>query len=458
MRTLFRFAFVLLFASSVSAATLDVEIRRQGFRGPIRIDVAPRVEGRLPEWLATKTLAANQSRATFSDLPEGLYVVLASGAEALQRLSAKANVGADGNTLRLSIPKAKTVLRATLAGEPIPRAEIALTHDELRWSTRVQTGDDGRFTGDLWEPGVYAASISRDRTSAPHRATVHLSAAPSTIDVPDRHVRGRVVGADGMPLAGAVLTLRSETSESMLTMRTNAAPDGHFEFFGVREGAQTLIARAPSYVDSDAVRFEMTGPSATRSIELQLTQGELRIVRVVDPHDRPIAAAAVITSCNGEVKSTAITNAEGIGEIALPSLASCAVYVLPKEGSLAIRRFESAAPMLIHMPEGSSSLHLALKTDTGVPFSDMRLLMRVDGEVIPPEIARLLSGRGFSLLTNAEGTITLQHIPAGTYEFWPYRSASEGQSLYETVSDFEAPITIHVLAGENNATIRFQAR
>jgi hypothetical protein len=101
---------------------------------------------------------------------------------------------------------------------------------------------------------------------------------------------------------------------------------------------------------------------------------------------------------------------------------------------------------------------MALKTDAGVAFSDLRLLMRIDGMVVPPEIARLLSSRGFSLTTNAEGSISLKRIPPGTYEFWPYRSAAEGQMLYETATDFAAPIAVRVLTGENNATIRFQAR
>jgi hypothetical protein len=30
--------------------------------------------------------------------------------------------------------------------------------------------------------------------------------------------------------------------------------------------------------------------------------------------------------------------------------------------------------------------------------------------------------------------------------------------LYETATDFEAPILVKVLTGENNATVRFQAR
>jgi hypothetical protein len=463
MRTFFVFAFVLLLDWNVSAATLHVEVNRQGFTGPIQVAVAPRVDGKPPQWSATKSLPAGggKSAVSFHGLTEGLYVVLASGPRPLQRLSAKANLGSDGSTLRLVIPRSKTVLRATLAGEPLAGAAIALTHDELRWRTDVETGDDGRYAGELWEPGVYSASVTRDGTSAPHRVDVWISPKPVTIDVPDRHVRGRVL-AGGKPLANAIVMLRSENNESILTVRTHSASDGRFEFFGVREGALTLTARAPSYLDSDAARFELRG-AAQHSIDVELRRGEPRAVRVVDRHDAPIAGAMLITSCDGHVKSTAVTNAVGVAEAALPGGASCAIFVLPKEGSIAIvpiaaEPATASEPLLIRVPEGSSSLRLALKTDGGEAFQGLRLLMRIDGVVVPPEIARLLGSRGFSLVTNDEGSLALQRIPTGTYEFWPYRTSAEGQMIYETATEFDAPISVNVLTGENNATVRFQAR
>ncbi|HEX6086262.1 MAG TPA: hypothetical protein VF266_17155, partial [Thermoanaerobaculia bacterium] len=81
-----------------------------------------------------------------------------------------------------------------------------------------------------------------------------------------------------------------------------------------------------------------------------------------------------------------------------------------------------------------------------------------DGMVVPPAVSRLLSSRGFMLMTDDDGTMALERIPRGTYEFWPYRTSVEGQMLYETATDFDAPISVKVLTGENNATVRFQAR
>lgn len=153
-----------------------------------------------------------------------------------------------------------------------------------------------------------------------------------------------------------------------------------------------------------------------------------------------------------------ITNAEGRAQVAVSDAGSCAIYVLPKEGSLAVGRVSGKEPLVLRVPDGSSSLRLALKSETGDVFSDLWLLMRIDGTVIPPVIARQLASRGLALVTDTAGSISLAHIPPGTYEFWPYRTEAEGQMLYEVASDIEAPISVKVLTGENNATVRFQVR
>jgi hypothetical protein len=232
-----------------------------------------------PEW----------SVATFTGLDKGLYIVLLRGPQPLQRLSAKANVGAAGVTLRFAIPKTETSLRITLPRKAFAGGGVELTHDELRWSTKLETGGDGRCAGALWEPGLYTASVRRN-SSVPHQVDVMLSPQALTIDVPDRTVTGRVIGDDGEPIANALVALKSENEISALTLRTTSGADGRFEFFGMREGAHSLSARASSYVNSDAVSFELHGAPAHRNVELTLAHGARRTVRVVDERGHPIAA------------------------------------------------------------------------------------------------------------------------------------------------------------------------
>jgi hypothetical protein len=457
MRTLV-FSSLLVLSLSASAADLRIAVDRNGFTGPIELVLAPRVDGAPPQWSASKTIAAAESAATFTGLAEGLYLVLAQGPQPLQRLSAKANVGSSGGALRLTLPKGKTSLRVTLAGRPVARAAVLLTEEELLWDTRLEAGDDGRFVGALWQPGAYTASVWRDRAAAPYVAEVALSAEPLTIDVPDRLVAGRVVGEDGRPIAGAKVILRTQGDHLTLTAGTSSAADGRFEFFGVREGAQALRAKAPSYLDSDVAGFELLGARAHRSLDLRLARGTQRTVRVVDQHSDPIGGAMLFAACDGHLKSTALTDEQGRAEVALPDAGGCSIYALPKQGSLAVVQVAGKGPLVVRVREGSSSLKLALKSDGGAAFSDMWLLMRIDGTVVPPAVSQQLFTRGLRLMTDAEGSISLAHIPPGTYDFWPYRSEAEGQMMYDAGWVMAAPISLDVVSGENSATVRLRAR
>jgi Carboxypeptidase regulatory-like domain len=457
MRTLV-FSSLLAVSLSASAADLRIAVDRNGFTGPIEMVLAPRVEGAPPQWSASKTMDAAESAATFTGLPEGLYLVLARGPQPLQRLSAKANVGSSGGALRLTLPKEKTSLRVTLAGRPVARAAVLFTEEELLWDTRLEAGGDGRFVGALWQPGAYTASVWPDRAAAPYVATVALSAEPLTIDVPDRLVTGRVVGEDGRPIAGAKVILRTQGEHLTQTAGTSSASDGRFEFFGVPEGAQALRAKAPSYLDSDVDSFELLGAPARHSHDLTLARGTQRTVRVVDQHSDPVGGAMLFAACDGHIKSTALTDEQGQVDVALPDAGGCSIYALPKEGSLAVAQVAGKGPLVVRVREGSSSLKLALKSESGQTFSDIWLLMSIDGTIVPPAVSRQLFTRGLRLMTNAEGSISLAHIPPGTYDFWPYRSEAEGQMLYDSAWVMDAPISLDVVSGENSATVRLRAR
>ena len=69
--------------------------------------------------------------------------------------------------------------------------------------------------------------------------------------------------------------------------------------------------------------------SAHREVGLALTHGALRAARVVDERGHPIAGASLFTACDGHVKSLAVTNAEGRGNVAVPKSGTCAIYALP---------------------------------------------------------------------------------------------------------------------------------
>lgn len=453
----------LWFALPLFASSLQVEVTRNGFAGPIEIALAPRVEGQLPKWSASKTMAAGESTIRFSDLGPGLYIVLARGPEPLQRLGVKANVGKANQVVKLVLPRTTTALQVNLAREPIARATVQLFEEELRWDTQLSTDEGGRFAGPLWQAGTYDARVRREPTSGAHVTSVHLGTNPITIDVPDRHIGGRIVGDDGAPVANAQIALRTKDEQSTLMVLTRSTPDGHYEFFGVREGTHSLVAHAPSYLQSDLAAFDLRGTPVNRTVDLTLSRGVQRSVHVTNQRGAPFANASIFGACDGHMKSMATTNGEGSASIALPRTGSCAVYAVPSEGSIGVTLLNatgvaSGAPVLVRVPDGSGSLDLALQSDKGDVFADTWLLMSIDGVVVPPGVGRQLITRGLTLVTDADGRVSLPHIPPGSYEFWPYRNEAEGQMLYEMTSSFAAPISVNVKNGENTATVKFKAR
>jgi len=89
----------------------------------------------------------------------------------------------------------------------------------------------------------------------------------------------------------------------------------------------------------------------------------------------------------------------------------------------------------------------------------LSLLMRYNGELLPPDIAHLLeSQQGQALTTDESGVARLAHIPPGVYEFWPYTADSEAEAVLASMSTMAAPIVVNVITGENEAVVRFQKR
>ncbi|HYK01576.1 MAG TPA: carboxypeptidase-like regulatory domain-containing protein [Thermoanaerobaculia bacterium] len=445
----------LFLSTTLAAGTLRVEIDRNGFAGPLDVAVGTREETTAPKWIATRTLAAKQSSAAFEELQPGLFTVLVRGPKPLQRISTPISVGNSPVTTRLKIPRRVLTMQVLLGGKPLPNASLTLQHDALLWTTVVETDARGAFKGESWETARFLGKVWRDRSTAGHVIDVLLPERGSlTIDVPDRHVRGRVVDEQGEVIPNAVVILRTASGEVTQSLRTATRPDGTFEFFGVEAGAQILSARASSHLNSDVLTFELAPDSKTREFELALAHGEQQELRVVDSYGDGIAGATLIAACGGNVKSTAVTDATGRAPLATPSGVPCSFYALPREGSLAAAHTHGT----VRVPEAASSLRLQLLTDANEPLSDVSLLMRVNGEMIPPAVGRQFALRGFDLTTAADGTVWLRRIPSGTYEFWPYRGDAEGLMLYELAGDMAAPITLTVKTGDNEAKIKLRKR
>ena len=113
----------------------------------------------------------------------------------------------------------------------------------------------------------------------------------------------------------------------------------------------------------------------------------------------------------------------------------------------------------VYLPSSTSSLQILARTTDGKTMPPFSLLMRYDGELMPAEVAEQLTEvQGLRLAPGADGEAHLHNIPSGSYEFWPYRSASEAESIVAAGSAFVAPIQVNVQTGENKIAVKFARR
>lgn len=158
-----------------------------------------------------------------------------------------------------------------------------------------------------------------------------------------------------------------------------------------------------------------------------------------------------------------VTHLTGRATIGTPAGESV-LFVIPREGSLAVVRLPPALddPALSHridIPPGEARLDITALATGDVPLPGISLLMRYNGELFTPEIARELRLRHRShLRTGEDGRATLTQIPAGFYEFWPYQGDEEAALLLDSSVALGAPIALHVEAGENAVKVRFDTR
>jgi hypothetical protein len=154
-------------------------------------------------------------------------------------------------------------------GEPIAEVEVVVTGGGGQ--PRVMLTDErGQFRVEDLPPGRYAVATHaprhRDRRVpaeilAGEQATVELR-----LDSRPAAIAGRLLNADGRPVAGATITLRDDAGNPVGSFTTLA--DGSFGTTGLKPGTYTLQAKSVDGKMADAT-VKLTGGEIT-SVDLKL--------------------------------------------------------------------------------------------------------------------------------------------------------------------------------------------
>jgi hypothetical protein len=213
-------------------------------------------------------------------------------------------------------------------GKPVADAGVHLVESLDRLDDRsarlegeepdAVAGDDGRFALEdlasglplnllVRAPGHLPAGVRNVRAPSPKPLTVRLEAAAL--------LRGRVVSAEGDPIAGARIDFLWEASVPDRPERKTGAPverstasdrDGRFELRDLPAGTATLSASAKGYVSVEGREVAVPWPDPDRELTLTLERGTVLSGRVATTAGEPVPGARVAVGA-----ASAVSDDEG---------------------------------------------------------------------------------------------------------------------------------------------------
>jgi len=403
-------------------------------------------------------VARQQGRtARFDALESGTYQVIVRGDGPLAVAAAKVNLGS-GERRRVTIPIHPERIdgRATLAGKPLSGATLSFLNVDWRWKAEVKTDDAGRFAAELWQPGAVIVTASGGILTSRFTAPAELHAGRFDLAVPDRQVRGRILdAASGRGVPDAAVFLRTASGGVETSPHTMTDAEGAFLFNDVAPGPHHLTVLASDFLMPAPVDFVTREGDPPRAVDVALDTGAPRALRVVLHDGRPAAGAELDAVTGTEIRAIAATDAAGRATVPLPRDGDAKIYVVAREGSFAV--VGARDPDRVTLPPPSSSLRIVARSTDGAPMPGVELLMSFNGSVVPSAVARRIAViQGLRLITNGDGEAVLRNIPAGWYQFWPYRGEDEASAILASAVD--APIALNVKTGENTVAVDFQKR
>ncbi|HET8773668.1 MAG TPA: carboxypeptidase-like regulatory domain-containing protein [Thermoanaerobaculia bacterium] len=456
----------LLAAAPQAAANGVIEATIRGTAQPLEIDLLRADESDSWKQVAHESLAAEARRVRFDGLASGVYQLRVRGPLGTEILGAKIAVGAqDTRRTTIAIEPVALTGRVTLGGTPIGEGAVFLTHPDFQWRAPIHVGTDGTFRVPLWQRGKYRYSIKTAAMATPFVSDIELDGASPRflVDIPDGRIRGIVRDQkSGAPVTNALVTLASKFGESEQYVRTKTDGAGRFDFTGIQDGGHTVRVYPPEHLESAPESFTLDGKTRLRELDVRLDPGRTVPLLVIDAGDDPVDQATVLAVADGKIRARAKTDEDGRTNIAVPEGEAATLFVVPAEGAFSVQRLSrdpQRGRVRVYLPPASSSLLIRARTTDDREMPPFSLLMRYNGELMPAEVADELDEvQGLRLATGPAGEALLRNIPAGSYEFWPYRTEEEAQSIAAAADVTAAPIVVNVRTGENKIAVKFASR
>jgi len=401
----------------------------------------------------------------FEGLPPGVYQIRVSGPLPSERFATKLVIGrTDTRQTTITVEPFTVSGQIMLGKTQLGTGAIVLRHREFHFRVGLEVAADGTFKGPMWQRGAFSYSV-RGLALATEYANSLEVRGPSrlSIDIPDGRIKGIVRDAkSGLPVEGALVLLQTKTSTREDHVKLATGPEGRFDFNGMSYGHHTIRISSTSHLEPAPIVFTLDAQARLRELDVRLDSGHAVAIIVIDNDNDPVANAKVFAVSDSKLCSRSVTDEDGRSSIPVPEGEAATLFVVAPErpfGVLRVARGVEKGRLQVHLPPTSSSLMIRALTLDGKPMPPFNLLMRFNGELVPPVVADELQAlQGLRLMTGTDSEACLRNIPSGSYEFWPYRSASEVELIVAAGATLLAPIQVNVRVGENKIAVKFAKR
>lgn len=251
--------------------------------------------------------ATSASDGTFSilDLTPGALLNVIASAEGRSDARAEGVAVPREERLRLVLPGLSRVQGRVvdLTGKAVPGAEVS-RFATLRTGFSVLSrgapilalsGDDGRFVLDDVPAGSMRVSASRDGYLSGESGELEVLPGRDLEGVelvlrPGASVSGRVLDADGEPVAGVDVSVQMDDAPWGRGRGVASDGDGRYRLPEVPPGLRTLVAQSD---DGGRAALEIEVKAGENSLDFHLEGGFTLSGTVVDERDQPVGGARV---------------------------------------------------------------------------------------------------------------------------------------------------------------------
>jgi hypothetical protein len=311
----------------------------------------------------------------------------------------------------------------------VVRAEDRERHSSLY--LEVNTDDDGKYRGVVWSPGEYSFVVmnaARSAVGTVRRVQVDEDGAEVDLHLNAYEVTGRVEDDEKKPIADAtVLLTRNERSHRA----TKSLLDGTFAFPIDGDGAVRVTSEKTGYEPGQAAEFVLN--LDVEPPPIMLTMKKLPSVRGVvfwpsgvRAPNIGVGSFQIVTGRPPMALGAQRTDPAGAFEVPRSPAGLTELFATGPGCPLLVSSAPESSEVTLRCPAESAGMQLLLRDPSGAPRSHESVILRWQGTLIPRGVLRdHLLMLGLPTETDGAGRLILVGLPAGTYDVFLGRGASE---------------------------------